>query len=248
MSPGSLNMRRNLVLIYVGILVAVFLSILLIPASVGQGRPLIEYDFFVELLILALMVASIVIYKLYQHELSQTQSRLRDITRYVGALNLQTEQIESMLDELKHLPTSKKDMRRAVTMLANTILGAVRADWVELSVYRDGNTDSSLELTLMRAGVNHKAEPSLSDLVRVKDFHVKSVCRLPLDSLSYHQEVVIHVALTNLCMLYSIYISRCHPETASTMQKTEQEKKTTEPLSPSPLTSGMLATQPELVI
>jgi hypothetical protein len=150
------------------------------------------------------------------------QDTLLDMSKHVGALNLQAVQIEAMLKEFTHIPENKRDLSRLLTKLNTNILATVDAPWVLTRIVdMDGRTQTEQCTTrhdrhdLPMPMVSNRAilgetRPRGYYLYRSehRNLAVRVACAVPHRSLNRHQELVVRTAVNSLAMVYLVFLAQ----------------------------------------
>ena len=144
--------------IYIAILVLLFSLIICTPYLITNkvsltNNFLIAEELVEGLLIALLLVISYMVLARYRKELNKyrgqiteisvkkadVEGRLTDAFKYIGAVNVQVEEIQSLFLSLKKYPEDKKDFKDSLSFLAHKVLGIVNVDWV---IFRIINVES----------------------------------------------------------------------------------------------------------
>lgn len=138
-TPGAGSLRA----LYATIGVAILLVALLTP-FLAEGVTLIREEFAEVTLLVILLAAGYVARALYLRETERAKSQIADLEsgrrtleerldeafRYIGRLNVQIQEIESIFTHIDKYPETRNEKRKALRFLAEKILGVVGTDWV----------------------------------------------------------------------------------------------------------------------
>ncbi|MDD5290448.1 MAG: hypothetical protein PHT40_04655 [Patescibacteria group bacterium] len=195
----------------------------------------IEEEYAESIIIVLLLAVSYAAYYFYKKELIRKTKeiekleegkknlggQLTDAFKYIGAVNVQIEQIRSVFSSVKKYPESKKDFKNILNFLAERVLGIVSADWVVLRII-DLTEQKTLsecvqargETVLLKHEISNRAlvngEPIDSYSVvasNQKSLSVKVFCVLPIAKITADQEVLIKAIVNQLDMLFVIFTS-----------------------------------------
>ncbi len=222
------------------LLVLVFLVIIITPSlindQVSLTRNLIIREEYAEsfLIIILLALAYLVFYfytKEHQKNLKrlalinkdnkELESRLNDAFKYIGAVNVQIQEIRDIFTKLKKYPEDKKEFREILNFLAQKALGIVNADWVMFRIINVGNSQILREHVEARGkAVLLKSQIEVRDLLdnrpinncsvistESKELNFRVFCIFPSAKLSDNQVVLIKAIVNQLEMLFLIFNS-----------------------------------------
>lgn len=207
--------------IYIVLMVLLFALIISTPILVRwkitfleeEIKEIIEAGMLFVLLVIALSSRF-----LYQRKLKQRERELDKTLNYIGAVNLQVDQIKSIFDTLTKYPESKKDFKYLFESLADKVLAVVNCDWVLFRIIDPSSGKTLTEYPKARGlAVLLKYEIKNSELLENKifrghcvvssmqeNFNIKVFCIMPIGSLDENQEVLLNAIVNNLGMLYLI--------------------------------------------
>lgn len=228
--------------IYIILLVCLFSLIISTPYLITNkvsltNNILIDEELVEGLLIALLLVIGSVVSRHYRKELDKyrgeitnlsvkradAERRLTDAFKYIGAVNVQIEEIESLFLSLNKYPENKKDFKNSLNYLAQKVLGIVNVDWV---IFRIINVESLKTLreysktrgnaVLLKHNVSNK---SLIDAESIdgcdvishnqKNLAIKVFCIIPsTDHITATQKGLIQTIVSALEMLFIIFASQ----------------------------------------
>jgi uncharacterized membrane protein YciS (DUF1049 family) len=220
---------KYLVVFYLGLLIFLLLSVIAVPLAIQHEITvtrnfIIEEDIFETALIVILFGASCFILKIFKHTLyahereanragdekSRLISQMTAAFRYIGTVNVELHEIQSIFCGLEHYPQTKKEMIALINALAAKAMTIARAPWIVIRFIRrcDGQTIKECVATRPQKAVPSVTmgnRPILEDLpVRgfmkigscQKNLDLLTVCILPATRLSMEEKILI-TAITN---------------------------------------------------
>lgn len=211
--------------IYLWLMIILFTLIISTPLLVYWKVPISfdeELKETIEAIMLFILVAvAFAIRFLYKKRLKQNEEELHETLSYIGAVNLQVDQIKSIFDALTKFPENKKDFKYLFESLADKALGGVNCDWVLFRIIDSDSGQTLTEYTKTRKpGTALTCEIKNNKLLDGKildgchtvssmqeNFKIKVFCVMPVDSLDDNQKVLISAIVNNLAMLYLIFDS-----------------------------------------
>jgi len=228
--------------IYIAILVLLFSLIICTPYLITNkvsltNNILIDEELVEGLLIALLLVIGYVASARYRKELDKyrgqitelsvkkadVESRLTDAFKYIGAMNVQIEEIHSLFLSLNKYPEDKKDFKNSLSFLAQRVLGIVNVDWV---IFRIINVESLKTVreysetrgnaVLLKHNISNKALVGTKavDGCNVissdqKNLTIKVSCIIPSgDHLTATQTGLVKTIVNALEMLFIIFASQ----------------------------------------
>lgn len=199
-------------------MIFLFVSIILTPFLVNRGISIFDEEILESFLLFALLFISLVLYFLYRNELNRREKQLTETLNYIGAVNLEIEQIRSVTDINTRYPENKKDFRFLFESSAKRALAGVNGDWVLLRIININSGQTLTEYAETRgAAVLLKYEVSNNDLLENKisqnyqavastqeNLNIKVFCVMPVKSLDKNQEILLKAIVNNLSLLYLV--------------------------------------------
>jgi len=242
---GTNRAKRKLRLlegIYIILLVCLFTLIISTPYLISNKVSLthniiIDEEFVEGLLIALLLVISYVVSARYRKELDEyrseitnlsakkadVESRLTDAFKYIGAVNVQIEEIESLFLSLNKYPEDKKDFKNSLSYLAQKVLGIVNVDWI---IFRIIDIDSLKTLrefsetrgsaVLLKHNISNKSLVGAKSIdgcdvisSNQKNLTIKVFCIIPsVDHMTAIQKGLVQTVVNALEMLFIIFASQ----------------------------------------
>jgi hypothetical protein len=236
--------RRNFRLIkggYLTLLTLLFALIISTPYLITKDalvrhHILIEEEFVEGFLIAGLLVVSYFVLGLYREELNNyrnyikelslkkadVESRLSDAFKYIGAVNIQVEEIQSIFSLLKEYPKDKKDFKNTFRFLSEKVLCIVKVDWV---IFRIINMDSLRtvseysetrgNIVLLKHNISNKSVVTTESINGFSiissdqtNLIIKMFCIVPSEELTTTQKNLIKTIVNTLEMLFIVFTSQ----------------------------------------
>ncbi len=145
----TIQKQNILIGFYVLLLISLFLCVVATPLMIRNGIPfthryIIEEETFETLLILALFVISFIILRSFMHTLkaykkiaehagkekSRLVSRLAEAFNYIGTVNVEIQEIESVVCDVQCYPQSRRELKKLVDQLATKAMTVAVAPWL----------------------------------------------------------------------------------------------------------------------
>lgn len=229
---------KCLIALYLGALVFLLLSVIAMPLVIQRGVSLtrdiiIEEGILETSLIVILFGISFFIlrgfkHKLKAHELavgrageekSRLVSRLTEAFSYIGTINVELQEIRSILCGVEHYPQTKKEFKLLVDHLAAKAMTVAGAPWVVIRIISRCNGRTVKEYTAVRPkGVlpsacmgnreilEDRPTEGLKKIVSCqKNLDLLTVCILPAIPLSEEESILITAITSQIEMLFLLY-------------------------------------------
>jgi len=218
---GKEDLLRN---IFISLMILLFALIVSTPILINRGIAVMgeaTKEIVEAAMLFVLIGVGFVIYFLYKRKLKRREKELDETLRYVGAVNLQVDQIRSIFDLLTKYPESKEDFKFIFEKLAGRALAGVNSDWVLFRIIEIASGKTLTEYTKARGvAVLLKCEISNKELMEGKNpescqavaseqenLNIKVFCIMPIKQLNKNQEVLLKAIVSNLGMLYLVFES-----------------------------------------
>lgn len=207
---------------YLSVFLTLFLLIISTPFLASEHILTTLDDNVAETLILFLLLgAFLIIFRFYRRELKASYMRSNELINYIGNINVQIQQIESIFCDIEKYPENKRDLRYVQKIMADKILGAVNADWVIFRILEKSTSKTLSEYAQARGkALLLKYEVSNRDLLDDKpdknyavirtgqeNFNIRTFCVLSDNNLDKNQKMLVRKIVNDLEMLYLIYSS-----------------------------------------
>jgi len=221
-SNGDMTKQiRILQAVYLIVIALLLILIISTPFLISDGFSVFSEELTETVFILLLSIIGIIIYYFYNRELKKSREQLDSSLSYIGAVNVQMEQIESIFDSLKKYPENKNDLKYLFKSLADKALSIAGSDWVVFRVIElsSGKTlteykETCGDVVLDKYEISNKAligGVGISNYTifssAQENFNLKVFAILPKDGLTDSQSVLIKSIVNNLGMLYLIFTS-----------------------------------------
>ncbi|MFC1863044.1 hypothetical protein ACFL1Z_03730 [Thermodesulfobacteriota bacterium] len=227
---------------YLLILLSIFLLIVFTPYIIKSGFTVFDEQLVEGTAIILLFAVGYAVLFLYQKEVSRNftelnrlrlnketiENQLAEAFKYIGNVNIQLEEIESVFSDLQKFPENKKDIGQILQFLAKRTLNMVNAEWVLFRIIDTRSLDTLGEYSEMRGDtVSHKHRISnrvlasngrLEKLTVVgskqENSQIRTFCIIPKEKISRDVELFIKAVVNQLEMLFLIfsfiYYKDCH--------------------------------------
>ncbi len=232
---------RPLMTIYIFILAALYSLIICTPYLISKTAFLKSYIFigeeFVEgLLISVLLAISFFVLSRYRKQLGRyrnmikelavrkkdAENKLSDAFKYIGAVNVQVKEVQSLFSSIEKYPKNKKDFKDSLSILAQKVLCVSNTDWV---IFRIINIDSLRTLReysetrgdviLLKHNISNSSlvsDETADKYIIVssdqKNLAVKVFCIIPYEELTETQNNLIKTIVNSLEMLFIVFTSQ----------------------------------------
>ena len=240
---------KYLVIFYVGLLVILLLAVLAIPLTIRQGIAvssvfIIEEEFLETALIVILFGISCLILRtfnrtiyLYEEaarrsgeERSNMISQIKDAFNYIGTVNVELQEIESIFCQLEHYPQTEKELNVLIDNLATKALTVARTPWIAIRMISRGNRRTLREYTAARpkkvvpavtmgnrAALENQPVPGVMKIDAChRRLDLMTVAILPESNLSEVERFLITAIINQIEIHYLLYHSgfleqHCYP-------------------------------------
>jgi len=222
--------------LYILLIALIILTNVFTPWLITRGFSFIDEETAEVILIACLFILGYIIYLLYQREVNKKEGelinlkkrqisleqRLGDAFKYIGAVNIQIQEIRSVFAELKIYPENKKEFKYILEFLGNKILSIINVDWAILRIVDINNLKTLREASVCRGqAAMLKYQFTNEELTkRPGDFKEYRIIKaeqksttievfsiFPRKQLTKEQEIFIKAILNQVEMLYLIFSS-----------------------------------------
>jgi hypothetical protein len=197
---------------------------------------LIQEDAMEAVLIIILLLIAYLLSNVYKRELkkyrqktrrlsqdkSDLSNKLSDAFKYIGGVNVQIHEIQSIFCRFRRYPTTENGFKKALALFGQTGLGIVNADWVliriihlnNLRTIKDHfecrkNSKPSLKGISNKAIVANQAIDGYSIVAsRMDNSMIMTVCVFPKKNLVEEEKILVEAITNQIEMLYLIFASR----------------------------------------
>jgi len=232
---------KVLEIVYMTSTVLLFCAVVLTPFFIRhhffltKGIILEEDTLEASLILMLLSVACILSY-FYKRELNRYRQKIKHLTsdkcdlsdkltdafKYIGGVNVQIEEIRSVLYGLRRYPATENEFRKDLAQFARKVMGIANADWVAIRIICPTNLRTIKEHLECRKkanfivkGISNKsivANRSIDGYSIVASRHdnslIMAACVFPKKCLVEAEKILIEVITCQIEMLYFIFVSR----------------------------------------
>lgn len=149
-----------------------------------------------------------------------SEERLNEAFKYIGKINVQTQEVESAFNVINKYPTSKQEVRKLINYLAGKILGMINSDWVVVRIVDIEKIKTLTEVYLYRnqepkikplipnkSLINKEALVNLTVISSTEDnFNINTYCIFPA-IINKEETMFVESVANQVEMLYIIYSS-----------------------------------------
>jgi hypothetical protein len=233
---------KLLITAYLTVLVFLMLCVIAMPLVIRHGvsianRFVIEEERLETLLIFLLLAVSFFIFRgfkrtlgAYEQEVKRAgldktrlMSRLTDAFSYIGTVNIEIKEIESIICGVTHYPHTKKEFKQLLDQLAARVMAVAEAPWVVIRMI-DRCTGRTVKehFTEASEGVMPSATIGNREILegrqvaglraigpRQQNLEFLTVCILPATPLSEEDVVLVTAIANQIEMMFLIYHDGC---------------------------------------
>jgi len=221
--------------LYLFVLLIVFILIALMPSLVGRGFSFFTEEMIESAMIVVLFIVGYFVMIFYQREVDKNtqfiehlldeknhlQSQTEETFKYVGALNVQIKEMNSILSEIKKYPKSRQDFKYIIRFLAGKILNITPAEWALLRLINLTNSQTISEYGIRRGDKelketvcsnNELVKPDGRDDVLIfasnqNNLNIRAFGVIPRRDITEEQKIFIKGIVNQLEMFYLIFSS-----------------------------------------
>ncbi len=248
---------KYLIVSYLAVLLFLLLCVTATPLIIRHGLAMtrnliIEEEYLETALIIALFGMSFLIFtgfrralKAYERAVarvgadkSKLLSRLTEAFSYIGTVNVEIKEIESVLCGVAHYPQTKREFKQLLDHLAGKIMAVAGTPWIVIRMINCSSGRTVKEHAVEnRKGVLPSVTMGNREILegrqvqglraigaRRKNLDLLTVCIVPMRQLS-EEEVVLITAITNqIEMLFMLHRAGClHQKPEKSIDNTEKE-------------------------
>jgi len=229
---------KFLIVFYLGALVFLLLSVITMPLVIQYGLP-VTRKFFIEeeiletSLIIILFGISYFFLRGFKHTLkaheravdqageekSRLVSRLAEAFSYIGTVNVELQEIQSILCGVERYPQTKREFKQFIDHLAAKAMTVAGTPWVVIRMISRCNGRTVKEYAIVRRkGVLPSATMGNREILedrhveglrkigsRQKNLDLLTVCILPTIQLSEEENILITAITNQIEMLFMLY-------------------------------------------
>ncbi|MFC1678476.1 hypothetical protein ACFLZ9_01920 [Patescibacteria group bacterium] len=226
-----------IILVSLGLLI---FSPILIQSGVSIKTITIGEEIIQEALIISLLLITYITFRFYKKSIvdhineiksleqkkKSLEEQLEDSLRYIGRVNVQIQEIQSLFAATKKFPENKKDFRNILKFNCEKILGIINVDWVIIRIINPDNYNTLSEHNEARGSavllkhelsnkeiVNNELQKNLCITCSDQDnLTIKVFCVLPAKKISNEQDALVKTILNQLEMLFVVFTSQYYKE------------------------------------
>lgn len=233
---------EHLIGVYLAVLVILLLSVITMPLLIRHGFPvtskfIIEEETLETILIVLLFAASYFILRGFNRALkayrraavragrdkSRLISRLAEAFKYIGTVNVEFKEIQSILCGTDRYPRTKREFKQLVEDLAAKVMAVTGTPWAVLRIISQCSGRTIKEFAAeQRAGLLPSAtmgnrailegryvEGRRTIGLRQRNLDQLTVCIIPSVELSEEQIVLVEAITNQVEMLYMLHQAGC---------------------------------------
>jgi hypothetical protein len=195
----------------------------------------IQEDILEAVLIIVLLLIAYLLSAVYKNDLkkyrrqsrrlsvdnSDLMSKLIDAFKYIGGINVQIQEIRSILCGVRRYPAAENEFRRDLALFARKLLAIVNSDWVVIRIIDQTNLRTIREHLESRKkgnfyikGISNRAIVAKQTIdgysivaSQVDNSTIRVVSVFPKKSLDEKEKVLVEAITHQIEMLYLIFIS-----------------------------------------
>ena len=235
----KLNFHPSFLQVLYFVILLILFSLIIYTPTLIKGSASLNENLILEeetiegSLVGALMILGIVILGIYKHEIQRHKEQIRIIDdekqrvagrllvsdQYIGQVNVQISEIESIFNWIDKYPQTKTDFNKVFSYYGDRILGIINTNWALIRIINRDTQRTVTEHFQTRPGttpdyphVSNKMiiekQPSLSCTTVISkpdnlEFLVS--CTMPVDKINKHQVGFVQAIINEITMLFVIY-------------------------------------------
>lgn len=232
MQPESKIPQRIYLVGFILLLLLIIANPLLINQDIRViGNLNLEHEILQVGIVAVLVLAGYFVFQGYEdrikaqeQELQKMSKEMADAYKYIGAVNVQMEQIKSISSALSKIPESRTDFKKVLDFFGEKTLGIVNTDWVLLRII-DADTLNTLKEQIIERHPRQMTIPEVPNRIiakqgKLREFSYVSSDHINLDlkifiivpktELDKNQQILLKALVDELSMLYIIYAAKNH--------------------------------------
>ena len=227
----------HLQIVYLIIIIILFSLIIYTPTLIRgpvhlTNKLILEEDTIEGILVGILFIISVLILNLYKNEVNKhkelidvikvdkrkVEERLHVSDQYIGKVNVQLREIESIYNSIDNYPKSKKELKKTLSYYGERILGIVKSNWVLIRIINCSTQRTisehyeALQNTLpVYPHVSNKMilenkQPELhtSVVYNPANLDILVFCILPVEKISQEERIFIQAIIDELTKLFVV--------------------------------------------
>jgi len=243
---------------YVFIYVILFALIIYIPTLINgpvhiTNKLILEEETIEGSLLGMLFILSIIILNLYKrevfrhkeliskinHDKKRVEERLIHADQYIGMVNAQIQEINSIFNRIDKYPETKADLKNSFRFFGERVLGIVNIDWVLFRIINSDTQRTIMERFETRQGCmlscpqvsnkmiieNQPIVPFTSVISNPENLNILAFCILPVDTIHDEQRIVIQAIINEITKLFVIVSSSYYRKGNEIFENNSSSKK-----------------------
>jgi hypothetical protein len=223
---------------YLGALAFLLLLVITIPLVIQHGLSvtrgfIIEEEILEAILIIFLFLVSFFILRGFKHTLkayehivnrvgeerSRLVSRLSEAINYIGTVNVELQEIQSILYGVEHYPQTKREFKQFIDNLAAKAMTIAGTPWIVIRMISRCSGRTVKEYAIVRRNgklpstilgnreilENRHPDGLISIGTRQKNLDLLTVCLLPTIQISEEEKILITAIANQVEMFFILY-------------------------------------------
>jgi len=223
--------------LYLTIVLILFSFIIYTPTFINgpvhiTKKMILEEDTIEGILLGILFIVSILILNLYKREVIRHKELIRKINidklkienrlyasdQYIGTVNIQIQEINSIYNGIDNYPTSKAELKKTFKYFGMKILGIINSDWTLIRIIKCSTLRTISEHFEKRNNIeinyphisnkmiieNQQAFSYTSIIYHPKNLNIAVFCILPVEIISNDERIFIQAIVDEVTKLYVI--------------------------------------------
>lgn len=215
------------------LLSVIFIILLVIENNINLTEKLIIEEEIIEgTLLCILFLLSIILSYYYNREINKQKDlikkiendkktaseKLIDLFKYIGKINVQIQEINSIFNNINLYPETKTDLKKIFLFLSDRVLSIVNTDWVLFRII-DCTTLKTINEHFKTRGdvlynyphvsnkmiIEKQATTNITSIISSHtNLNIITSCNLPIDRIDNEQKIFIKAIVNELTMLFII--------------------------------------------
>jgi hypothetical protein len=204
--------------------------------------------FFLSILIINLYKREVYRHKELIQEINndkkKVEERLIDADQYIGMINAQIQEINSVFNNIDKYPETKAELKNTFRFFGARILGSVNIDWVLFRIINSNTQRTIMERFETRQGFsvnypqvsnkmiidNQPISPFTSIISNPQNLNILAFCIIPIDKIYAEQRVLIQAIINEITKLFVIVNSRYYKNENEIFEENKTNKKNLKPM------------------
>lgn len=231
------NHPSFLQVLYLTIIFILFSFIIYTPTLINgpvhiTKKMMVEEETIEGILLGILFIVSVLILNLYKHEVirhkelikkinkdkQKIENRLSASDQYIGMINVQIQEINSIYNGIDNYPTSKTELKNTFKYFGLKILGIIHSDWVLIRIVncntlrtigehfekRESITINYPHISNKMIIENQQIQSYTSIIYHPKNLNILVFCIFPVEKISTDERIFIQAIVDEITKLYVI--------------------------------------------